>query len=1159
MKNLFTKAGSVPFLVAIFLNAFVDLGHKIVIQNTIFKMHDGSEQVVLTAVLNALILLPFILLFSPAGHTSDSYPKHRVMRVSAWAALGLTCGITLCYAMGWFWAAFVMTFLLGAQSAFYSPAKMGYIRGFYGKAHLAQANGMVSATAIIAILAGTFVFSIVFEAVFPPGALTKADVLPALLPVGFLLIINAALEVVMMHRLPQTDTPAPSAPLNMRSYLRGGLVKQNLQPVWGRIEIRLSIIGLAMFWSIGQVLLAAFPAFAKAQTGELNTVIIQAILGASGLGIAIGSVIASRVSRNYIETGLIPVGAAGIALGLAILPQLHNQAAMALDFLFIGVMGGLFIVPLNSLIQFYASEHQLGKVLAGNNLIQNIAMFTFLLITVSFAQLGISSKHLLMFTAVFAFIGGAYTVYKLPQSLVRLVVASLLSKRYRVQVQGMKNIPSQGGVLLLGNHITWIDWAILQIACPRPVHFVMHKSIYELWYLKWFLKMFGCIPIERGAGSKKSLDDVAQLLNAGKVVCLFPEGALSRTGHLGEFRRGYERAAEQCNEDVVIQAFYLRGLWGSQFSFSSEKLKRRSQDGWKREVIVAFGKPEHIHTKADELKRRIFDLSVNSWQYYADSLPTLPDAWITTCKRRGNATALIDGSGQSLSATRLLAASISFARRIKRLSPEQNVGMLMPTSAGGVIANMASLLAGKTVVNLNYSASESAMASALKQANIGTVYTSEKFLTKLSARGIDFSEVFRDVNIVHLETLKQQISTAELGLTFAMVKILPACILKRAVNKQHQADTTAAILFSSGSEGAPKGVMLSHTNIMANLKQISDVLNMEDSDVIMASLPLFHAFGLTVTQFLPLIEGLPMICHPDPTDVLGVAKAVARYKATIMCGTSTFLRLYCRNSKVHPLMLKSLRLVIAGAERLNPDVRDSFKLKFNKDILEGYGATETTPVASVNLPSTLDTQSWKVQLGGKPGTVGMPLPGTSFKVVNPDNWAELASGHRGMVLIGGAQVMKGYLNAPEKTADVIHTIDGTRWYITGDKGYLDEDGFLTIVDRYSRFAKVGGEMVSLSSVERAVAESLSDNYNDIEVVAVAIPDDKKGEKIVLLSERRIALDEIKAAMLAQRCNGLMIPSQVIHVQALPKLGSGKTDFSQAKALALSPDPAAINH
>lgn len=1150
MKSLLNRVGSLPFLIAVFLNAFVDLGHKIVIQNTIFKIHDGPEQIILTAILNALILLPFILLFSPAGHIADRYAKHRVMKVSAWAAVFITIGITACYAMGWFWVSFALTFLLAVQSAFYSPAKFGYIRGFFGKERLAEANGIVSAISIIAILAGTFAFSVAFEAVFPAEATSKMDVLKTLVPIGFVLIINSIFELMMMYRLPQTDTPAPSKPFDIRRYFSGGLIKPNIQPVWGREVIRLSIIGLAMFWSIGQVLLSTFPAFAKEQTGEVNTIVIQAILGASGLGIALGSLIASRASRNYIETGLIPIGAAGIAIGLAILPNLESQLLMGLDFLLIGTMGGLFIVPLNAMIQFYARDNELGKVLAGNNLIQNISMFTFLCLTVVFTLLGVSAKQLLLFTAFFAFIGGCYTVYKLPQSLVRLVLSTLISRRYRINVQGMKNIPSDGGVLLLGNHISWIDWAIVQIACPRPVQFVMHKSIYERWYLNWFLKMFGCVPIEKGSGSKGSLDSVTQLLNDGKVVCLFPEGALSRTGHLGGFRRGYELAAKQCNDDVVIQPFYLRGLWASQFSMASSQTKNTSQSGWKRDLIVAFGEPISKETKADVLKRRVFDLSVSSWNTYADTLPTIAHAWIETCSRRGNALAIADTSSTTMSAHKMLTAAIAFSKRIRHLSPEQNVGLLVPTSAGGVIANMATLMLGKTIVNLNYTASDATMASALEQANVSTVYTSRKFLKKLSGRGIDFSSCLERKKVVYLEDLHKEISKFELFRTYLTVKIMPAALLKRVYCRQQDVSTTAAILFSSGSEGTPKGIMLSHTNIMANLKQIVDVLNMQEDDVVMASLPLFHAFGLTVTQFLPLIEGLPMVCHPDPTDALGLGKAVAKYKATFMCGTSTFLRLYSRNKKVHPLMLESLRVVISGAEKLSPDVRNAFKLKFNKDILEGYGTTETTPVASVNVPSNLDTGNWKIQVGEKRGTVGMPLPGTSFRVVNPETWEELDSGHRGMILVGGAQVMQGYLNASEKTKEVIRVIDGTRWYVTGDKGYLDEDGFLTIVDRYSRFAKLGGEMISLSSVENAVVKSLDDEYIDLEVVAINLPDEKKGEKILLLCEHDISSRELRSAMLAQNCNPLIIPSQIIHVQALPKLGTGKTDFSRAKQIGL---------
>ena len=1152
MTKLFKLPGAMPYLIVVFLNAFVDLGHKITIQNTIFKVYDGDTQIILTALINGLILLPFILLFSPAGFIADRYAKNAVMRVAAWAAIGITLGITVCYYLGWFWPAFILTFLLAIQSAIYSPAKYGYIKTLFGKEHLAEANGLVQAITIAAILLGTFAFSILFEAMFPVAS-DKSLGLVAIAPIGWILVINSIFELIMAYRLPELDQGDASQSFSASDYVSGRSMKTNIQPVTRNRVIRLSVIGLAVFWSVGQVMLAAFPAFAKETLGVTNTIVIQGILAATGIGIAIGSTLAGKWSKSRVETGLIPIGAAGISIGLILLPQLQSTTTLFLDFLFIGLMGGLFIVPLNALIQFSAKDHELGKVLAGNNLIQNISMLGFLLLTVLFAVIGISSQWLLAIIALVAVVGGFYTIYQLPQSLIRIVLTGIMTRRYKVDVQGIKNIPSSGGVLFLGNHISWIDWAIVQIASPRPIRFVMLKSIYERWYLKGFFKLLGCIPIESGASSKKSLEIVAELLDKGEVVCLFPEGAISRNGHLGEFRRGFERASEMCTSDIAIVPFYLRGLWGSQFSRSSDKIKSLRSNGLYRDIIVSFGPVLPKDTSADLLKRRVFDLSIQSWQQHVNEMPTLPHAWINTVKRVGGEMSIADTMGAPLSATQSLVAAIAFSKRIKAMSKENNIGLLLPTSAGGVLANMATLLLNKTVVNLNYSSSPEAISSAVQQAEIQTIYTSKKFIDKLERKGINLEPVLAGVNVVYMEEMKASIGKFESLRLWLAVRCLPTWCLKALFCRSSNADNTAAILFSSGSEGAPKGVMLSHRNIMANLKQISDVLNTQDNDVVMASLPLFHAFGLTVTQFMPLIEGLPLVCHADPTDSANVAKAVAKYRATIMCGTSTFLRLFINNRKVHPLMLDSLRIVVAGAEKLSNDVRKNFQLKFNKPLLEGYGATETTPVASVNLPDVLDPQYWQVQSGSREGTVGMPLPGTSFRIVDPETEQELPTGEAGMILIGGSQVMQGYLNDASKTAAVIRELDGQRWYVTGDKGSVDGDGFLTIIDRYSRFAKVGGEMVSLSVVEQQVLRALttmnSEGEDEIEILATTMEDSKKGEAIVLLTTQSFDCKALKQALLADGCSPLTIPSCYYQLEAIPKLGSGKTDYKQAKVLA----------
>ena len=1148
MLKLFKIRGFFAYTAMIFLNAFVDLGHKIVIQNTVLKVYEGQTQIILIAVVNALILLPFIMLFTPAGFLSDKYPKNRVMKISAWVAVILTCCITLFYHLGWFWPAFCMTFMLAMQSAFYSPAKYGFIKELVGKDRLATANGVVQATTTIAILAGIFVYSILFEAALEPHAYSsKSDILLIIAPLGWFLIFNALLELASAYMLPKKQDVDENMHFDFKEYKNGTYLKNNLRSVVQHEIIFLSIIGLSIFWAISQVMIAAFPVYAEETMLVSNTAVIQGMIACAGIGIMIGSLIAGRVSKNHIETGLVPIGSFGVAACLLLLPTLESVLFISLTFLSLGMFGGLFIIPLNALIQFHAGEHRLGRVLAGNNFIQNVVMLSFLGLTVVFAYYGIGSIGLFLILSCVAIGGALFTIYKLPQSLMRFIVAFVVGRKYSLEVLGLKNMPESGGVLLLGNHISWIDWAIVQMACPRPVRFVMERSIYEKWYLKGFLDFFGVVPISRGS-SKTALANITDLLNSGEVVCIFPEGTISRSGQLAEFQRGYEKAAE--NADGIILPFYLRGLWGSWFSRSSERLKSIRAESVKRDIVVSFGTPLPIDTPVDLLKKRVFELSVDSWQRYTENLPSISHAWLDTVKRMGNEASVVDTGSEPLSNSRFAAACFAFAKLIgKRSKEEKNVGLLLPTSSAGAIVNMATLLLGKTVVNLNFTASNDALLAAINNAEIKSIYSSRRFLDKLEKKGVDLNPVLKELDVHFMEDLKQELSKSRILFYLLCIKLLPAWTLKLFFCRPVTLTDNAAILFSSGSEGAPKGVMLSHQNIMANLKQISDVLNTEETDVVMATLPLFHAFGLTVTTFMPLVEGIPVVCHPDPTDAVNVAKSIARYRATIFCGTSTFLRLYVKNRRVHPLMLESLRIVVAGAEKLNEDVRTSFKLKFNKDIYEGYGATETTPVASVNIPDRLDTTYWRIQSGSKNGSVGMPLPGTSFRIVDPDSLEELDTGVDGLILIGGSQVMRGYLNDPDKTNEVITVIDDKRWYKTGDKGHLDEDGFLYIVDRYSRFAKLGGEMISLTAVEEKIREVLE--KPELELVAVNLADEKKGEKIVLLINEEIIEDQLRKAMLEANCNPMMIPAELIYEENIPKLGSGKTDFTAARSRALA--------
>tara|TARA_B110000008_G_scaffold258279_1_gene277113 strand:- start:502 stop:2142 length:1641 start_codon:yes stop_codon:yes gene_type:complete len=539
--------------------------------------------------------------------------------------------------------------------------------------------------------------------------------------------------------------------------------------------------------------------------------------------------------------------------------------------------------------------------------------------------------------------------------------------------------------------------------------------------------------------------------------------------------------------------------------------------------------------------------SFAEWQNYPSTLDPVHVSWLKNVKKSKTSFAVADIEGVEIPHKRFLTGVLLFSKKIAKYSPEQNVGLLLPSSGGGAIASIAILSLGKTIVNLNFTAGKKALEFAADQAEVKHIYTSRKFLDKMLERGIDLESFFPRSKLLMLEDIREEISTISRISTLIKAIILPVSMIRKSYFKEISMTDTAAILFSSGSEGSPKGVELTHGNIAANAKQAAIELSAVESDVIMSTLPTFHAFGFAITTLMPLSEGIPIVCHADPKDVTTIAAGIQKYSGTILVGTPTFLRMYTISKKVSPESMQSLRLVVAGAEKLRSEVREGFENKFKMPVFEGYGTTETSPGASVNLP---DIES-PYKLRNRPGTVGKAFSGSEFRIVDPDSLEPLSTGEDGLILIGGPQIMKGYLKMPEKTAEVIELIDGYRWYRTGDKGHLDEDGFLTIVDRYSRFAKIGGEMISLTTVEEEILDACNDK--DLEIAATCLPDQRKGEKIVLLSTNNIEKSELKKILTDAKINPLYHPSSVLVVDEIPKLGSGKTDFGATKKIALVND------
>ncbi|MEA3418705.1 MAG: acyl-[ACP]--phospholipid O-acyltransferase [Campylobacterota bacterium] len=1049
-ESIWRVSGFLPYVMVVFLNAFTDLGHKIIIQNTIFKIYDGEMQIILTAIVNALILLPFILLFSPSGFIGDRYPKNLVLRLAAGAAVLITLLITFCYYLGQFELAFGFTFLLAVQSAIYSPAKYGYIKELVGNRYLTMGNAVVQAVTTVSILSGILIYSIFFEKYLEGVAYNNSsEILKNIAPIGWMLVLGSLIEFILAYRLPNTHIESNKR-FSFSKYYRMEYLKENLSILSKKQVIFVSILGLSLFWGISQVVLSTFPEYAKNTIGITNTVLVQGMMAIAGIGIVIGSIIAGKVSRNYIEIGTIPLGAVGITLTLLILPLIANPIFHMLNFFMFGVASGLFIVPLNALIQYHSKEHELGMVLAGNNFMQNVVMFSFLMMTVLSALMGLKSVGLFYVMLLFSLLGTLYLLRKIPQSLVQFVVFSLASVRFRLKVLDFENFPENGGVLMLGNHISWVDWILVQMAVPRRIRFVMDRGIYEKWYLKHFFAMFGAIPISNRAMKQAKLD-VEKLLKEGEVVCLFPEGTISRNGQLNSFKKGFEKMVGE--SDAVITPFYLRGLWGDPLSRSSKRLKelRRKR---RNDVIIAFGKPMNIDSKAEEVKKKVFELSYTSWEQYAQTLPTLPEAWIESAKRSSGDYCSVDFGGEKLSHSKMLSQTMIYARRVGGFDAKR-VGILMPASSAGAMINMAALMAGKEVVNLDYRASKHHFRQAIEKCEIKTIYTSSYFLTRLRAKGVEVDTLLEGVRVIMLDKMHEAISKWENMATMMMAKVLPQILLKLLCIQKKENQDTAVILFSRGTEDDPKAVMLTHSNIVANVTQIFDMLNVSDEDVVLSSLPLYHAYGLTVTTFFPMLMGVPMACCPDPRNAKSVGRTVARYETSIIFSTPSLFQLYTQSDLVHPLMFQSLRIAVSGGEKLNPDEQDAFEKKFKKVLFEGYGATESAPLASMNIPDVMESKEFTIQRGQKKGSVGMPLPGTAFRIVDPQTLEALGYDEEGLVLIGGAQVMKGYLKESNRTSGVIVELDGLRWFKTGDKGIIDADGFLTIAGRYGEMTTKG--------------------------------------------------------------------------------------------------------
>ena len=519
----------------------------------------------------------------------------------------------------------------------------------------------------------------------------------------------------------------------------------------------------------------------------------------------------------------------------------------------------------------------------------------------------------------------------------------------------------------------------------------------------------------------------------------------------------------------------------------------------------------------------------------------LPRAMLRACRSALRRSKVADTSGQEMTGGSLLMRSLILRRLLLRevlANDEKHVGLLLPPSAGGVLANTAVSLAGRVTVNLNYTVSAGVMNSCIEQAGIRHVLTSRRVLEKL-----DYD---LQAEPVFLEELRNKVTLADKLAAAIGAYVTPLAMLERKLGLTRLSpDDVLTVIFTSGSTGEPKGVMLTYRNVGSNIESFNQLVHLTDEDVVAGVLPFFHSFGYTATLWTVLTLPPKGVYHYDPRDARHVGEMCGKHRATILISTPTFLRFYLR--RCQPEDFAALDVVLAGAEKLPKELCDAFEQKFGVRPVEGYGATELSPVVAVNIPPSRATEKTQLQL--KEGTVGRPLPGVTAKITDPESGRELDRNTPGMLWVKGPNVMAGYLGQSEKTAEVIR--DG--WYKTGDIALVDEDGFIRITGRESRFSKLGGEMVPHLKIEETIQKIVGAGEDELKLAVTAVPDERKGERLVVL---HTALDktpdEICKELSQAGLPNLWIPSpdSFCQVDEIPVLGTGKVDLKGLQTLAL---------
>lgn len=1098
--------------------------------------------------------LPYLFLMPLAGSLADRYSKRNVMVVMKILEIVIMLFAITVMVQGHIWLMMTAVGLMGAQSALFGPSRFGAMPEILPHRHLSTGNGFVGLATVVACAlgaaAGYALYTQVEHGVSASGV-TVAAFWPAILALVGIAIVGTLTSLL----IPSLTPGSPDSSLRLNPVMN---TIPALQILWKDVRIVRTTFGIAFFWFLASLAQAnADPLgeevmrLSKSEIGLLLAVIVA--------GLGSGSVLAGYLSEGKVELGLVPFGAFGITIsaflvyftGSMIDPQVASTQQVwfylcCSSLFLLGASAGMFNIPLETYLQYRSPPAERGIVLAGCNFVT----FLFILLSLGLFYVLRGVFHLSP-TAIYAIAGIGtipvlvYVLRLMPDLTFRFFLYLVTHTIYRLKVHGRENVPVKGGALIVANHVSFMDGALMMGTCSRLVRFIVYADFTRMPLLRPFSEIMKVIPIKASEGPRalvNSLKTAREALQNGELVCIFAEGQITRTGQLQPFQRGLMKIVE--GTDCPVIPAYLHGLWGSFFSFRGGKLFGNLPKQWGYPVSVHFGKPLKNPDDVHAVRQAVQQLGVEAVEMDKSRELIPVQQFIRRCQSDRSVPKVADSLGTELTAGKTLISSLAMRRYLERevlSADEKMVGLLIPPSVGGFLANMAVALAGRTTVNLNYTLSEEVLNYCVKSAGLKHVLTTKSFLEKKPINLVGAEWVF-------IDEFKHKLTGADKAIA-AVQSYLPAGILERMLGLTRiKPDDLLSIIFTSGSTGEPKGVMLTQHNIGSNIDAINQLLNLETTDVMMGVLPFFHSFGYTGTMWLPACFAPMGVYHFNPLDAKIIGKLSEKHKTTILMATPTFLKTYLK--RIEKEQFAHLDLVVVGAEKMPLDLAEEFFQKFGVRPSEGYGTTELSPVAAVNIPDhrTAGTH----QKGTKLGTVGRPLPGVAAKVVHPETGEDLGIGKEGLLMIKGPNVMLGYLGHPEKTAQMIH--DG--WYNTGDYGRIDDEGFVEITGRQSRFSKIGGEMVPHILIEEhltRIVEPASSDDTEIKLAVTSVPDASRGERLIVL---HTALSKTPAEILKELKDkglpNLWLPSadSFAQVEQIPILGTGKLDLKGIKQTAL---------